>query len=187
MSFVVLPAARRQALPWRNGGGITREIAAAPPGAGFDAFHWRISTAEIHDPGPFSRFDGVDRVLTVLTGRLQLKLEGQNTIVLDDATEPHSFPGEAPVHGAPLGGPVTDLNVMVRRDGFTGTVRRIAPGSMTPNAGLWLFVALDAGCFTVGAAHFILRQHDAVRATLPTPVPIETNAPGLLIELTRLA
>ncbi|WP_305230098.1 HutD/Ves family protein, partial [Klebsiella pneumoniae] len=56
------------ASPWKNGGGSTREIACWPPGAGMEAFGWRISVATIDQPGPFSAFAGVDRQIMLLDG-----------------------------------------------------------------------------------------------------------------------
>jgi uncharacterized protein len=61
--FAALPA-----VPWKNGGGTTVEIAVHPPSAGTDAFDWRVSAAEIREAGPFSRFDGIDRALAILDG-----------------------------------------------------------------------------------------------------------------------
>ena len=37
--------------PWKNGGGVTREIDAEPNGAALDAFTWRLSIANVDDPG----------------------------------------------------------------------------------------------------------------------------------------
>ena len=56
------------ATPWKNGGGVTRQIAIDPPGSGLDDCGWRLSTAEVAQDGPFSRFDGVDRQLHILAG-----------------------------------------------------------------------------------------------------------------------
>ena len=52
-------------VPWRNGRGCTAEIAVAPEGAGMDDFLWRVSTAVVTEPGAFSAFPGVDRILTL--------------------------------------------------------------------------------------------------------------------------
>ncbi|CAM5655899.1 hypothetical protein SSPIM334S_00286 [Streptomyces spiroverticillatus] len=41
----LLRAADRTAVPWKNGGGITREIAAWPQGAA--DFDWRVSTRRV--------------------------------------------------------------------------------------------------------------------------------------------
>ncbi len=54
------------ATPWKNGGGVTREIVCQPPGAGLAAFDWRVSIATIASDGPFSLFAGIDRVITLL-------------------------------------------------------------------------------------------------------------------------
>ncbi|HXZ10527.1 MAG TPA: HutD family protein, partial [Paraburkholderia sp.] len=56
------------ASPWKNGGGVTREVAAYPQGAGLDTFVWRVSVADVSQPGPFSRFAGIDRTLVLLSG-----------------------------------------------------------------------------------------------------------------------
>ena len=118
-----LPAADRVAVPWKNGGGITREIAVFPPGAGLEDFEWRISLAEVAATGPFSLFDGVDRHLTVLKGIMRLDFA-------DRSLELHSadslaFPGNVAVRGTPLDGPVIDLNVMTRRGVIQASVRHI--------------------------------------------------------------
>ena len=54
--------------PWKNGGGITREIVCWPPGSGLDDFWWRASVATIDAAGPFSAFPGVDRTIMLLEG-----------------------------------------------------------------------------------------------------------------------
>jgi environmental stress-induced protein Ves len=61
-AFSIIRAADLKAVPWKNGGGATREIAASPPGAAFDAFDWRVSVAEVSVAGAFSMFEGIDRV-----------------------------------------------------------------------------------------------------------------------------
>lgn len=111
--ITTLPFADMLATPWKNGGGLTREIAAFPPGAGMDTFLWRISMAEVSATGPFSHFEGVDRHLTVLRGQLRLDFpDGQCTLNPFDS---QAFAGDIPVLGTPLESPVTDLNVMTRR------------------------------------------------------------------------
>ncbi len=126
----ILRAALRSAVPWKNGGGITREVAIAPPGAGFDDFDWRISIAEVRGAGPFSLFPGIDRTLTILDGRMRLDIEGR-TRDLDPRSAPLAFPGDVACTGTPLDGPVTDLNVMTRRGRCAAQVRRIARGEAT--------------------------------------------------------
>lgn len=109
----LIPRASLTPVPWKNGGGITREIACFPAGSG--NFDWRISTAEVAGDGPFSRFDGIDRRLYLLEGAgLDLRI-GADTVRLRPGAHA-SFAGEVPVDGRLVDGPVSDLNIMVRRD-----------------------------------------------------------------------
>jgi environmental stress-induced protein Ves len=75
--------------------------------------------------GPFSSFPGIDRTLSVLSGTLGLEIAGTR-VDLMEMSPPHSFPGEAAVHGIVLRGPVMDLNVMTRRETLRHDVRRVA-------------------------------------------------------------
>lgn len=108
--------------PWRNGGGVTRELAAQPAGPDWT---WRISVAEVAASGPFSRFDGVQRWFAVLGGTgVVLKLPGaEHRLTL--AAAPLVFDGEQPVECELLLGPTRDLNLMVRRDRARGRMARV--------------------------------------------------------------
>lgn len=112
--------------PWRNGGGVTREVAALyDAGAGPD-FLWRLSIATVNADGPFSTFAGIDRTIAVLAGRgIALQLPDRTVAVSKDGA-PFSFAGEAPVHATVLEGETTDLNAMTRRGWFTHAMRRLA-------------------------------------------------------------
>ena len=62
-------------VPWRNGGGVTREVATG--GSGEEGFDWRISIADVEVPGPFSAFPGLDRTITLVGGeRMDLVIDG---------------------------------------------------------------------------------------------------------------
>lgn len=138
----ILRAADRVATPWKNGGGVTREIAAWPPGAGLDAFDWRISLADVAADGPFSAFPGVDRVLTVIAGDgLVLEIEGRPVRL--EPSAPLAFPGEAAVAARLTAGPIRDLNVMVRRDAWTATVQPWRGGRIMATGGPVLVVLLE--------------------------------------------
>lgn len=122
----ILRAADRTPMPWKNGGGITREVAIWPPTAALDAFDWRISIADVARGGPFSAFPSVDRVLTVIQGAgLELAVEGLATVTLDAAAPPFAFPGDAACAAELHEGPIRDLNLMVRRGACTVSVRRL--------------------------------------------------------------
>lgn len=94
--------------PWKNGGGVTREIATAQSG---DAFLWRISMADVSEDGAFSNFAGLMRVLTVIKG-------GSVTLKHDAGTHqadlwvPVRFDGALEIYATLHDGPLTDLNLM---------------------------------------------------------------------------
>ena len=121
----ILRAADRPAAPWKNGGGVTREVAVFPEGADLETFAWRVSIAEIGQAGAFSRFDGVERTLAMLSGRMRLSF-ADRLVEIDPDSEPLAFGGEEPCHGEPLCGPARDLNVMTRRGRFRARVARAA-------------------------------------------------------------
>ncbi|MFE5741736.1 HutD/Ves family protein [Streptomyces celluloflavus] len=135
----ILRAAGRTAVAWRNGGGVTREVAVHPPGAGWDAFDWRVSLAEVTADGPYSPLPGVRRILTVVAGAgTELTVAGTSRLRAD-RYRPLAFPGGAATAGRLLHGPVVNLNVMLREGRARATVemvrgsRRVAtgPGSGT--------------------------------------------------------
>ena len=102
------------AVPWRNGGGVTRELLAWP-----DPQDWvlRVSVADIAASGPFSAYPGVDRWFAVLEGgALRLDTAGSDSKVLS-ASDPelHAFPGDAATHCTTLGPLTRDFNLMARR------------------------------------------------------------------------
>ncbi|WP_052215551.1 HutD/Ves family protein [Sphingomonas sp. ERG5] len=130
MKHDILRAADRVARPWKNGGGVTRDICTFPAGSTMDDFDWRLSMAEVREAGPFSSFADIDRTLMVLQGRLELDFGAGEPVTLTPETAAHPFPGDVAVNGKPVDGPVTDLNLMVRRGLFTGAIRHQPAGTI---------------------------------------------------------
>ena len=159
----ILRAAEGRRTPWKNGGGETVEIAVHPPGAGFDAFDWRVSTALVAADGPFSAFPGVDRTLAVLTGAgLELVVGADAPLRLTPASAPFAFPADAPCAGRLVGGPVTDLNVMTRRGRFTHAVRPLdlaGPATLDAEGGTALVFCREG---SIAAGGEVLGPGDAV-------------------------
>ena len=134
------------AQPWRNGGGVTRELLAwsAPDGRTDDkaarqggessSSHWdlRVSVADITQDGPFSAFPGISRCFAVLEGAgVVLSLRGQDHALTADS-EPLAFDGaEAP--GCRLtSGPTRDLNLMVQHRAGQAWMQRALAGQFGP-------------------------------------------------------
>lgn len=112
----ILRATDYRTTAWKNGGGQTSEIAVHPEGAGFDAFHWRLSMARVEADGPFSTFPQVDRSLALVEGNgLVLSIGVRPPVALRDRFDPLPFPGDEETRCSLLDGPVTDLNIMTRR------------------------------------------------------------------------
>ncbi|MBN7823193.1 HutD family protein, partial [Bowmanella yangjiangensis] len=59
MPYTLLDPSSAIAMPWKNGGGSTLELAICPVGASLDDFDWRISSASVASSGAFSRFPGI--------------------------------------------------------------------------------------------------------------------------------
>ena len=132
-------------MPWRNGGGVTHEIVRQPAVGEFD---WRLSVAEVATDGPFSSFDGCDRIIVLLSGAgmdLQF-LEDARNVELRPPLGWHRFAGEERIDATLPGGPTTDLNLMWRRDALEATVRRFrAPFDLAPQAGATLVAFVAEG------------------------------------------
>ena len=101
-------------VPWRNGGGVTRELLTWP-----QAQDWivRVSVADITSAGPFSAFPGVERWFAVLAGgAVRLETAGAGPQRLDAArTSLYRFSGDAPTHCTMLGAATRDCNIMLQR------------------------------------------------------------------------
>ena len=126
----IIRYAELKAHPWRNGGGVTREVAShsaatvpqdcppqdGPPAADWD---WRVSIADMSKAGDFSAFPGLDRVLTVVEGELLLlSVDGSEHPL--EKYRPFRFSGDAVASGALPTGDIRDLNVITRRGVFKG-------------------------------------------------------------------
>ncbi|MFO1270596.1 MAG: HutD family protein [Rubrivivax sp.] len=112
-------------VPWKNGGGLTRDLAGdGTPGA--DDWRWRISLADVSADGPFSAYPGVERWFAVVEGEgVELTLGGV-PMVLRPHDPPLVFDGAAAPGCRLLAGPTRDLNLMLR--GMRGVMRRAGRG-----------------------------------------------------------
>lgn len=159
-------------MPWKNGGGETREIVVHPAHATLDDMQWRISMASVTTDGPFSLFPGIDRTLCVLQGRgLQLDFDARRGSPqpheLHIGSEPFSFAADQPVEARLLDGGIVDLNVMTRRDTHTHSVQRLEVSArytlldVTPTTVLFCEQG-NVSCQVGNAAPVLLAEHDAL-------------------------
>ncbi|MFD9369986.1 HutD family protein [Streptomyces sp. NPDC060020] len=182
----LLRAADRGATPWKNGGGVTREIAARPEGAGTGDFAWRVSLAEVAADGPFSSFPGVDRTLTLAEGAgMDLAVAGVRHLV-DERFAPRDFAGDEPTDCRLLDGPVVNFNVMYRRSetrAHTAVVRGALALAVPPGETL-LVVALDGPAALYrsgGAGSGSGPASGRVGELAPYDAALLTGGPGLVL------
>ncbi len=181
----VLRAHDRPAVPWRNGGGVTREVArgrtegaADTTGDGFD---WRISIADVGAPGPFSAYDGVERTIVLVEGgSMVLTVAGARHEL--GLYQPLTFDGGAATSCELPQGPTRDLNLMTTIGRASGTlvVDRLLddrPVSL-PGAEPLVLVALAGSVVvsTPGGPSSSLGPLDAL--CWPSLEPVELRGPG---------
>lgn len=107
----MIPASAYHRTKWRNGGGVTSEIAAMPAAKG--RFVWRASVAEVEQSSTFSDFSGYERIIAVADGAgMRLSVDGRDSVLLTTDSDPYAFPGASPTTCALVSGAVRDFNLI---------------------------------------------------------------------------
>mgnify|MGYP001627821364 FL=1 len=101
-------ASETAAVPWKNGGGATRELALSEDARGL---RWRLSLADIGQDGPFSPFPGLSRVHTILAGP-GLTLANADVTLHACPFQPLHFDGGLALSAALAGGPCRAVNLI---------------------------------------------------------------------------
>ncbi|MBD8517799.1 HutD/Ves family protein [Plantibacter sp. CFBP 8804] len=177
-ALVLLPADRHRSYRWRNGLGTATEIAVEAVGLRTDggrgdgdtpaAPGWTLSIATVESDVAFSSFPGVDRQLMALSaGGLGLVIDGEPVEL--DRWQVAAFDGASAVSSRGVVGPTLDLNLMVSRDRFRGSLEvGVVDGSrlVTPTPGATTFVVFLDGLLSAtgpGLGPGALQRHDTLR------------------------
>ncbi len=96
-------------VPWKNGGGVTREIARHETNG---QLVWRLSIADVALEGPFSAFPGLQRILTVIEGGGMVLERPNGAGMAANLFEPVAFSGDERINGLLPNGPCRDFNVI---------------------------------------------------------------------------
>gem|GEM_PF-1756932 len=165
-----LEAASFVSFPWKNGRGVTTDIAAAyragtAPGDWAGTI-WRLGRTSIPTPGPFSDLAGFDRCQLVLRGR-GLHLRGpagfERTLALPDI--PVRYPGEGPIDADLADGPVEVLNLIALRTAAEIDLAVARAGAaQTLSAGIHiLYAPSEPVSLEAGAGEYSIEPGDALR------------------------
>lgn len=105
---------RYRAMPWRNGGGVTLEIAREP--AAGEEFAWRLSLAQIEGSCDFSPYPGYRRAIVLVDGNaLHLRFRGHGGCSLSPGKRGTRFDGDWKTRCVLPQGRCTDLSLIVRK------------------------------------------------------------------------
>jgi environmental stress-induced protein Ves len=118
-----------QRTPWKNGGGVTTDIA-------FDGDVWRFSRTPITVAGPFSDYTGFDRMQVVVAGSGLVLQTPTGEIDVRQPFRPVRFAGETPIVSRLESGPVEVVNLLGDRGRVSidlavleaGRMRDLGPG-----------------------------------------------------------
>jgi environmental stress-induced protein Ves len=176
------PAGYRRS-PWKNGGGVTLDIAGASvpgvaPGA-WDGVIWRFGQTRIERPGPFSDLSGFDRLLAVVEGRgLVLHPVGAPPLDVRTRFHPVRFPGEWQIESELEDGPVAVVNLMADRRRAAIDLRfatGIAPLAFEPGT-LVLYAAAGASTVELSRDSIELAHADAVQVESDEPIAVRLRS-----------
>ena len=112
-------------MPWKNGGGMTAEIARGGKRTKNSDWGWRVSIALVETNGPFSIFRQIERTMSIIEGN------GIDLVSPDGVSFTLSlfkivkFDGETVLNGRLRHGSVKNFNVMVNRNLFTACLEII--------------------------------------------------------------
>jgi environmental stress-induced protein Ves len=179
------------AFPWKNGQGVTMDIAAAHREGGrpgdWETVLWRFGRTGIGKPGPFSDMAGFERLQVVVEGRgLRLRAADGSEIDVRTPFVPVRFDGATKIDSVLDEGPVEVVNLIVRRDfaaggllvAPAGTATILVPGAhvvYAPEGELSL--VLDATAHTVPAGHALRFEGSAAFRISAGRAVIATIAP----------
>ncbi|MEP7282765.1 MAG: HutD family protein [Rubrivivax sp.] len=168
--------------PWRNGGGVTRELLVWPPdGRSGAGWRLRLSVADIEVDGPFSAFPGVWRSFVVLSGAgVVLAFDPHAPQRLTPHDAPFEFDGAAPPHCCLIDGPTRDLNLMCR-DATDAGLAVAVPGAGWNDPRPWraLYTDVAARLQTASGAEQSLPAGTLVTGLPPGPLAWQPDATSL--------
>jgi uncharacterized protein len=174
--------------PWKNGAGLTREIAVGPKGGTVSDFDWRFSLAEVERDAPFSAFPGIARCIVLLHGAgMRLRSDrGEFDHRLDQPLVPYHFSGDTPLSATLIDGPSSDFNVMAQRSAWTCEATAQRAAFEPARADVTLLLCSEGAWLVTGVSPETLGPMQALLWRIPPPrIHVSPQPAGALL-LVRL-
>ena len=169
------PAGYRKT-PWKNGGGVTVDIAEHE-----DA--WRFGRTPITTAGPFSDYSGFDRAQVLVAGRGLVLETPDGEIDVRTPLKPVTFAGETSIVSRLEAGRVEVVNLIGNRAKVRIDLQVLRAGAVLGrSAGTHIAYAADGpAALTIdGLAHRLAADH-ALRLDIDSPTMIACTAGVLLL------
>jgi environmental stress-induced protein Ves len=145
-------------MPWANGRGTSYEIASDRSDAG--EWTWRLAMAPVNEDGPFSRIECVNRFLAVVEGAGML-LSVDRKKLQCKPMQVVRFRGDAITEAVLTDGPITDINLMIRRKEAEGEMAVVSDSGLLNEASI--IVALGGSAqVKCGDSTIELERHDSI-------------------------
>lgn len=159
------PAGYRRT-PWKNGGGITIDIA--------EQDGWRFGRTPITMPGPFSDYSGFDRVQVLVAGRGLALQTPDGEIDVRTPFRPVAFAGETPIVSRLEAGAVEVVNLIGDRSMVRIDLQVLHAGAaIGRSAGTHLVYAVDgAAALQVDGTQDLLAADHTLRVDVASPTMI---------------
>jgi uncharacterized protein len=144
------PASYRH-MPWKNGGGVTIDIAVTmlpgfAPGS-WEGMVWRFSRTAIVTPGPFSDLSGYDRRLALVSGQGLVLGTPVGEIDVRQPFRPVRFAGETSIVSRLEAGPVEVVNLIGDRSRVSIDLSCLSDGAtISCPAGVHIIYAAAGSC-----------------------------------------
>lgn len=136
---------------WRNGMGVSWDIASEPSDAGAGDFGWRLAIARIDADVPFSHYPETDRVFTLIEGNgLDLDFSGRDSLAVHHAFVPHPYPCDVETYCRLRDGPCRALNLFTKRSAWRAGIDILSGNAVIAHPGPILFFVLTGGASVNG-------------------------------------
>ena len=162
--------------PWKNGGGVTIDIAEQDNA-------WRFGRTPITAPGPFSDYAGFDRVQVLVSGAGLVLQTPTGEIDVRTPFKPVAFAGETPITSRLEGGPVEVVNLIGNRAAVRIDLQVLRAGAaIGRSAGTHIVYAADGpAALAIDRAPHRLASDHALRVDLTNPGMIACTDGMLLV------